>query len=157
MAIIIFGGLALASTGGSGSPRCDYKDYLQKEELATPVTTTISYFLTLLDKETNQPIPGLYVKAHWTTRKCLSVGSCTDKCSLHFEPSDAAEHFSDAAGKIDGVTFPETFKDAKDRVLVALDVEDFKGIYVSKHISFLYDYQSNSQSHTAYLIKNDAL
>lgn len=159
MAIIIFGYLALASDQYAGSPtRCDLKDFLPKNELVPPVVKPLSYNLTLLDKETKLPVPNIYVKAHWTSRRCESVGGmCTDKCTLQFEPGDAADHFTDASGKIDGVTFPEIFKDSKDRVLIALDVEDYKGIYVSKHVSFLYDFQISSQSHTAYLIKKDAL
>jgi hypothetical protein len=166
MVIVFFGYLAIAcdDDGQSGGPpkpaNCDDPILVKREPIGNPVTSVIYYSLTLLDKETNQPVSGIYVKTHWNKSYCYEYEVCPMHCTMDFTFGDvdqSAEHSTNANGNISGQTFPYEFRDKKDRVLVTFDVEDTHGVYVAKRISFRYDYTNNSQSYTAYLLKNDAL
>ena len=139
---------------------CDDPFLSLSEPLDNPVTSAVHYSLTLLDKETNQPVSGIYVKAHWNPAFCLKSENCPLRCSMVFPLTTvdkSADHFTNEGGNINGQTFPFLLKDKKDRVLVTFDVEDTHEVYVAKRISFRYDYNTTSQSYTAYLLKNDAL
>ncbi|MBK8621337.1 MAG: hypothetical protein IPN79_06135 [Saprospiraceae bacterium] len=163
MVIVFFGYLAIACTDGFDPPipgGCLDPLLYEKEPLDNPIGPVIYYSLTLLDKETNQPVSGIYVKAYWNIAFCDEFAPCPLKCLMLTPRSiddNTAEHFTNANGNIDGQTFPFEFLDKKDKVLVTFDVEDTHGVYVAKRISFRYDYTNNSQSYTAYLLKNDAL
>lgn len=164
MVIVFFGYLAIACDDTSSGPpepvNCDDPLLHLREPIGNPVTSAIYYSLTLVDKETNQPVPGIYVKAHWVRSYCQDYQPCPEHCTIRFEVEDgnqSAEHSANANGNISGQTFPFEFLDKKDRVLVTFDVEDTHGVYAAKRISFRYDYTNNSQSYTAYLLKNDAL
>jgi|GEM_PF-6431823 len=164
MVIVFFGYLAIACDDESSGPpqpvNCDDPMLHLIESIGNPVTSTIHYSLTLLDKETNQPVPGIYVKTHWNQVSCIQSDACPMHCTIQFSigaPDQSAEHTTNANGNINGQTFPYEFLDKKDKVLVTFDVEDTHGVYGAKRISFRYDYTNNSQSYTAYLLKNDAL
>ncbi|MBK6365415.1 MAG: hypothetical protein IPF52_18825 [Saprospiraceae bacterium] len=162
MVIVFFGYLAIACDDGLITPvNCDDPFLSLSEPLDNPVTSAVHYSLTLLDKETNQPVSGIYVKAHWNITFCDVQTGCPLKCLMQIPLTNlgefSADHFTNANGNINGQTFPYEFKDKKDRVLVTFDVEDTHEVYVAKRISFRYDYNTTSQSYTAYLLKNDAL
>lgn len=157
----IFGALALACDDDDSPPQppnCLDPAFVTRETVDPPVTSALRYFITVLDKETNKPVKGIYIKAHWNGVYCKPLQSCPEQCTMEVDIlGSSAEHFTDDAGKIDGVTFPYDFSDKKDRLLIAFDVEDLQGVYVPKRISLRYDYATTTHTYTTYLIKNDAL
>ena len=156
MTLLVFLFLAFSSAPDSSITYDCSDPSLKEAEPITQTTSSASYQVTILDKETNMPIPSTSVTAIWRSYYCTDLG-CQSKCIMKLGLSTINSDESNASGVVSGSTPTWKANDKKDKMIGEIHVSDQSNLYVPRRIVVQVDTDDSSVSYTIHLIKISSL
>jgi len=153
--LAIFAGLALGSKPENKVPKCNDWELSSSQPLISSVIS-IDYELTVLDKETNMPVPGMKISYSYSTWQCTALSACPEKCYKNLGDSWGGSGFTNSNGKYIAKASWKP-KDEKDQFALYLYVIDDLQIYSRRNIQIDIPIGTTSGSQTTYLLKKNSL
>ena len=136
---------------------CADKSLQDSEPLTGGVLSATSFQILLLDKETNLPIPSVYLDLFWKGYYCVPLVECPEYCNMTIGSSVAQEGVTNSSGKYNNTTPEWKAVDKKDRMTANITIVDPSGQYATKYPTVRVIAGQSSASFTFYLLKNSSL
>ena len=166
--LILFLLLALAQADDSNypPPSCEeiYLDYLNLgyspcQPIVPAIERQNSFVLTVRDKQTGEPLEGIYVQVVMNFFGMEVENQC-EKCFARlrgYSVGDSYPDVTDASGRIDNLTDFVRYDDLREVHWITFRIEDLKGKYAATTEYLRFPPEVSHSEITAYLLNNEQL